>query len=452
MNKNIFGAFIFSLVLIVASDAHSGEMVVGLSPFNQSAKAENQTKSFINYLLENSNPGDKVRFYDAYNLRSLGVFEIPTNPGYRHPRAKLMVNKEVIKALLEFAEKAREPKEEEGEPSVAGAMRWPQFLRFIGENLSHSEETEVVLLGNPLYDDPKEPDYSMANDNRVPADSQLLAQKRRTPFGTKGDSELLSNIRVHLGFPNINWKSNNQNSFLVKRLWALFIEKQGGQLITFTGDLPTLLDRLKNHADAPKHDYKFNIAPKNEIALGDEKPKEFSKNDIQPAVPEKQVSIFDRALSEETVSINDAKQANFVEIGITWKGSIDLDIYCRPTSQSETLYFSHKNSKEGKYIQDFMSSPGSSNYETVVFDTPIDLNQLLIAVNFYNGTVNKPISGEIRISINNQIYAQKFEIKGKKGNSAAGRDSTLSNKKPANSNWLVIDPLQVVGIKNKDVL
>ena len=434
MNKHILAVWIVGLALILGGHAQSSEMVVGLSPFNDKAQTQSQVKAVINYLLENAKPGDKIRFYDAYNLKSLETFQVPNNKGYTNPRAKLMVNKDAVKKLLQFAEKAQRP-QGEGQPSVIGAIRAPEFLRFLGENVSINRPTNLILMGSQKYDDPSQKGFSMARGH-VPGDGHLQVSVGQSPFGMSGNPELLKNIRVHWGFPGSDRPQDNSQYF-IKRFWTLFIERQGGQLVTFTGDLPTLFDRVRSGARAPKHDYVLTSTTKLEMIL-------YRPNEVK-----EQVSIYERPLSATPVSLTVVKKAQRVEIGISWDcAQCDLDLYAQPHPKAEILYFEYTQSREGKYWKDFRVSPSSSNsYETVSFHKPVDVSQLFLAINFFKGKVSKSVDGEIRVAIGNRTYAKKFQLKANKGNKASGIESTLKNRKAANVNWLIIDPMQVVVVR-----
>ncbi len=435
MKKFILITMVLTSFMIHSTNAYSRDLIVGLSPYMEKTASKEQIKAVIGFLLESVEPGNSARIYDAYRLSSIGTFAVPNKKAYRHQKAKLLVNKRVVKKLLQFANNAVKPGGE-NMPSVTGAIRLPQFLRFLGENLSLNKETDILILGSPLYDSPTEKDFSMARGH-VPSDGHLQVSMGQSLFGMTGNTELLRNFHVHLAYPNTGLKLEDIQGFFVKRFWTLFLERQGGQLATFTSDLPTLFQRLKEKAQAPKHNYVLRQNDKLEMILY--RPKEIKKR----------VSIYERPLSTIPVSLTSMKQANNVEVSITWDcKKCDLDLYARPNPRAATIYFRNSESEEGKYIKDFRGSPQASNsFETIIFHKPIDLGQLVLAVNFFAGNVRDHINGEFRISIDNKTFGRKFQIKATRGNKGACIKETMKRRKATSLQCLIIDPLKIISIR-----
>ena len=154
-------------------------------------------------------------------------------------------------------------------------------------------------------------------------------------------------------------------------------------------------------------------------------------------------------MSVRPVAVQSTKKARNVEVSITWDcRDCDLDLYARPSPRAATLYYRHTESNEGKYIKDFRGSPRLSNsYETIVFHKPIDLGQLVLAVNFFAGKVPSRVNGEFRISLGNKTFGQKFQIKATRGNKGACIKDTLNNRKATSLQCLFIDTMKVIGIR-----
>lgn len=433
--KQIFcTAMVIGLFLVNSTIAHSRELIVGLSPNLERAESKEQVKAVIGFLLETLEPGDTARIYDAYHLKSLGTFEVPNKEAYRHKKAKLAVNKKAVRILLQFADKAQYL--DGTRPSVRGALRLPQFLRFLGENLSLAQETDLIILGSSLYDIPEEKEFSMA-EGHVPSDGHLQVPFGQSPFGMTANREVLRNLRVHLGHSTQDFMQGDHQKFFVKRFWTLFLEKQAGKLITFTSDLPTLFERVKNQVSTPKHDYELQPTTKLEMIL------------YRPNAVEKKVSIYDHPLSKKPVSLAALKNARNVEVSITWEcKNCDLDLYARPNPKAKIIYFHYPETKEGRYIKDFRGSPQLSNsYETIIFHQPVDLTQLTLAINFYGGKVRDRVKGQFRILVDKKTFAQDFQIKATSGNKGACIMETLKRQKATASQCLIIDPMRAIKVR-----
>ncbi|MDR4468472.1 MAG: hypothetical protein MRJ68_09265 [Nitrospira sp.] len=424
-------------LLALVSPAQGRDLAIGLSPYQETDAAQRQVKSVLQFLTETLESGESALLFDAYRIHTLGTFTVPNNPAYRHPKAKIQANRQTVAALLAFAKAAKAP-QGESEPGVIGAIRLPQALAFLGTNYPSSQESDIMLLGSPIYDDPSEKQFSMRR-NYIPGDGHLRKSRATTPYGIKGQDALLAKHRVHLGYPDERWKHGDHHVYHVLRFWTLYIEGQGGKLVTFTGDMTTLFERVKSKAPAPQHTYKAETTDKLEMIQ------------LRPPSVERRATIYERPLSETPVSPQALDRAENVEVGITWEcGRCDLDLYGQSDPQATALSYLNTQTPEGEYFRDWTRSPRASNgYETLAFRVPVDLGTMLLAVNFYQGSSPGGVKGELRISLNGKTYAQAFHLPASGGNSGAGRQQTLSLRRAVNEHWLVIDPLAVLG-RTKD--
>ncbi len=425
----------FLLVLFgISAQASARDMAIGFSPYLDTSIAETQINSVLKFLAETLEPGDRCVLFDAYHVQTLGIFTVPDKAVYRQPKAKIQANRQAVGAMSQFARAAKKP-HGENEPSVIGAIRIPQALRFIGQDYPAMQDSDVILLGSPIYDDPKEQAFTMRL-NHVPGDGHLTKARSVTPFGIRGQDSLLAKRRVHIAFLD-NWKQDDRHAYQVERFWALFVEGQGGQLSSFTHDLPALFQRVKSNAPSPKHDYKVESTDKLEMIL------------MRPPTVKQQTSIYERPISKAPLPASVLRQATHVEVGITWEcGGCDLDLYGQRQPGATVIWFLHTQTSDGQYYRDFRTSPSRANgYETLAYHVPVDLNHLLLAVNFYNGSSPGGVKGEVRISFNGQTYAMPFHVLAQEGNGGVGRQETLTARRAHNTAWLVIDPLEVLGIR-----
>ncbi len=422
-------------IIVLVSPAQGRDMAIGLSPYVGADAAQRQVKSVLQFLTENLQPGDRALVFDAYNTRVLGTFTIPDNPAYRHPKARIQANRQMVAALLAFAKDARAP-QAENEPRVIGAIRFPQALAFIGENYPALQDADLIVLGSPIYDDPSDRQFTM-HRQYIPQDDHLSHTRSATPFGIKGQSSLLAGRRVHLGYPDESWRLDDHHAYLIHRFWTLFIEGQGGKLSTFTGDIATLFERVKTNAPVPSHDYKRATSGKLEMIP------------LRPLTVVRKPLIRERPLSDVRIALETLRRAANVEVGITWEcASCDLDLYAKSSPMATALSYHDMKTPEGQYFQDWTSSPRAANrYETLAYSMPIDLTAMFVAVNFYNGTSPGGVHGELRISIDGQTYAKAFHLSASGGNQGAGRMQTLNVRRAANEHWLVINPMDVLGIQ-----
>jgi hypothetical protein len=439
MRNLIVSVLTLAVVLVLSTTLYARDVMIGLSPFHaDKAEAKAQVKTVIQFLLDTVEPGEQAIIFDAFHVQTLGVFAVPEKSSYRNPKAKLRINKVVVKKLLAFADQAMIPSGD-SRPSVSEALRLPHFLIFLGENHASSQNTDVLILGSPLVDDPNARGFSMAQGH-IPGDGHLQFSRRDTPYGIQGQETLLSNFRIHLAIPQGSQRDDH-HAFAVKRFWVLWVQQQGGSVATFSRDLLTVLQRIKTQAPAPS--YPFHLekidSPKLEMIL------------LRPPNVKHHTSLYERPLSKTPVSPDYLHSLNNLEVGITWRcDACDLDLYARPGPGTEILSYQHTQSPEGTYWKDWTHSPSQTNgYEIVSFTGAVDAKALFLAVNFYGGKVPEGVRGEVRISVNGETYAKDFVIHARHGNLGKGREKTLVAHIPANQQWIVIDPLQVLGLREE---
>lgn len=418
--------------LAVAQAASAKNLIVAVSPYYPPDDARRHSVALLKQLTE-LNQGSRVTLIDGYNLSIIGEFTIPDNPAYNNPKARLGVNREAVAALKRFADRAVAPGEK-GHPSVPGVVRLPQLLRYVANNFNHSGRLDVIVLGSPFYDDPREPAFTMA-DGRFPSDGHLFASQGKTPFGAAGQSGLLKNAVIHIGYGSDRIMQGERHGYFVKRFWALYVEALGGKLGGFVADVPTLFRGVKGNAVPPAHDFKPVRSGKLEMII------------LSPV--ENRQSIFERPVSKTALPQAQVVRAERVQIGISWQcASCDLDVYARPMPDAPVLYFGQTVTAHGRYWKDYRNSPQPTNgFETIGFDVPLDLRTLVIAVNFYEGEAPQGVSGEIRVSVNEHTYAVPFHITATRGNRGQDIPVLFETGKGASDHSALIDPLTIVMAK-----
>jgi hypothetical protein len=413
------GAAIFAVTTAQAKE----RLFIGVSPALGQEAAQTQARDVLEFLTKAVNPGQEAAVFDAWNLRSLGVFAVPDKPAYAQEKAKLQVNRAVAGALLRLGE--------EGNPESLpeGAVKLPQFLRFLGSNYGPLEDADIVVLGSPLYVDPQNPKQSMEG-GRMPGDDHFAMDAGASPFSVAGNEALLKGARVHIGFSGNNWAIHDGHNEAVRRLWTLFVEGQSGVLSGFTGDRATLWERAARHAGALPHAYRRGAMPAASFLP--------AKGEARP--------LFDRPLAGKAAALPETLED--VQIGIRWDcEACDLDLYVRPKKDAPVLSFVKTDSPEGLYHKDFRQSPNAAKgFETVSLKNPVSLKELAVFINWYGGKANK-VTGQIRLAANGKVYGMEFNLKAKSGNQGAGREETLNSGKPANAQWLAIDPQAVLGLR-----
>ena len=461
------------LLLLVGSKAFARDLIIGISQEVSPVVAKTQAKNIVNFLLDTLQPSDTAMVFNANSNESIAIFEVPNRSAYKHNKIKKKLLKKPIAKLLRFGEQENGLNGNNGQ-FLPGTTLWPEFLRFIADNYPAQEAVDIILFGSPLYAslNPEMKKFSMI-DGAVPGDGHLMATHSRgqTPFGTADSEQLLSNFRIHFALPNTLWKKSDQHAHFLRRFVSLYIERLGGKLISFTHDLPTVFKRVKDKVPAPTTQYALaptdklemnsyvysNITSQEVSGSGERIP---SPNILPPVTPLEnvvtpEVPIHERPISTQKVSPDKASNAQGLQVGLSWSCSrCDYDIHAQAHPNAKVLNYSNTSSIEGTYFKDHTSSPQFTTYgyETIAFKVPVDLFRLKLAANFYSGEVAQPVQVEVRISFEGKTYLKKFEMRALRGNKGEGFKETFRSGRPDNSNWIVIDPLEVIGLDRTQIL
>lgn len=417
MNKSIFGWIAVAALIWAwecpgeavsrpAVEPKGSRFIIGLSPYLDQEVKDDVYRQIIRFLLEDLKLNSSLWIYDAYDLKTIAQVDVPDVRAFKSAKTRANQFREPILKLKEFL--GRESKRPGGGSLKPQAIRFPQFMDFVADNLVRNTGSVVVaLLGNPLYIDPKEPGFSMI-DGYFPSDGHLLAGREESVFGVKGRSDRLRDVAVHFGYFGDPWVTEIHQE-KIRRFWSLYLQAQGARLDTFCGDMATVFNSMRSR-----------LGPEMEGNTGGPAwyAPDASDGKIEMLRITRDIGMADWITREVLPNVPSGPPSRTVgpmKIGIRWKGNLDLDLYATPYREAETLFFEHTRTPEGYYFKDHRSSP-EREYEFIEFETPIDVWQVEALINFYKGHAEGGASGEVRIEFDGKIYAGQFSIASAKGN------------------------------------
>ncbi|NHK29403.1 hypothetical protein FF098_015920 [Parvularcula flava] len=425
---NVFRNALAATVSILAftiCPARADSLAIGLSSSGSEELKKSEVSDTIRLLAETVRPGETGFVYNATTGELLCTFEVPDNKGYAAPKAKLNRNAACVRSLLLFAENAIGSLD-------AGTIDLPEFLRLLARNASGAPVETIVIFGSPIFSDPLSPSLSMAG-GRVPSDGHISTLRPNSSYSLSGFGKTLDGVAIHFSSEGYSWIVNDEHEYLTRRFWSLSANALGAELVTFHSDRDQVIQRVESNVRQPAERYAVSDSDKLEMIQ--------VRIDNGPYIP-----IYDRELSRENLSATALADARKVELGIRWDcPSCDIDLYARAFGGADILFFGQTRTREGIFHKDFVQGRDLMNgLETISFSAPIDLNDLLIAANFYAGDAPQGISGEIRLAVDGQTYAGEFEILAKQGNRGAELTELLKAGQSPNDGWVVIDPVTIV--------
>ncbi len=409
------------VVLFVASSLTAAEnskpatppqsFLIGLSPFLEKNVKEDVYRGIIRLLVEDLPLNSTLAIYDAFDLKSITRVTLPNARVFASPKTRANQFAGAVRDLKTFLV-SDHPKPANARLNFEDSIQVPQFLDFLAQNLtSTNPPSTVLLIGSPLYQDAKEPVFSMV-DGYFPSDGHLLAAREKSVFGSNGSAS--SPLVVHWVYFADPWL-NDLHKERVTRFWTLYFAQHGSQLAGFSGDLPTVLQGFcHTHGEqaAAAVAAKYSIDPE--------------QTKIEMLRVSRNVDVADWLTRDslQTAQKPPSIMTGPMKIGIRWKENVDLDLYAAAHSGAETLFFQHTRSPEGYYYKDHRSSPGRE-YEFIEFESPVDIREVEAMVNFYKGHCPGGARGEVRIEFDGRIYGAPFFIEaseGNRGRSGAGQE------------------------------
>ena len=393
-----------------SSGSQSGtNFIIGISPFLDNSVKDEVYRSLIRLVVEDLPLNSTLAIYDAFTLKTLAQISLPNARVFNSPKTRANQFAPAIRDLKLFlAQEHLRPTN--SRLNFEGAVRLPQFLDFLAEKLPPTDSpASVLLLGSPLYQDAKEPAFSMV-DGYFPSDGHLRASREQSVFGFTGDTATVRPLIVQWMYFGDPWV-NDLHREKVTRFWALYLERRGAKLAAFSGDLPTAVESFRQAAPGA------GASAKHWTADGDQ-------TKIEMLRVSRGVEMTDWLTRDTLPAAAQVPPSTLVgpmKIGIRWKEKVDLDLYATPRPGAETLYFEHVRSPEGYYYKDHRSSPGRE-YEFIEFESPVDVRQVEAFVNFYKGDCPGGARGEVRIEFDGRIYGAPFSMPAERGNlGRAGR-------------------------------
>ncbi len=402
-------------------------LVVGISPFLDAAVKDAVFRSLVRLIVADLPLKSKLEIHDAYNLRLIARVAIPDLPVFHSPKTRANQFAGAIGELKQFLARDNARPEGARPGSFTAAIRLPQFCEFLTQDHPPTEDAgrpAVLLIGSPLYEDAREPAFSMVG-GYFPSDGHLRASREQSVYGLNQVEHSPPGPQVYWAYFGDPWLSDLHRE-KVARFWTLYLERRGGRLASFSADLATALAA-------------FTAGLPGQTAAAHGWTADSRTTKLEMLRASRTVQQVDWLTGEAPESSPPPTQmVGPLKIGIRWSEDIDLDLYAAPGREAEFLFFQHPRSSEGYYFKDQRSSPGRE-YEFIEFETPVDVRQLRAFVNFYEGSRPGGPHGEVRIEFQNRIYSGRFSIAAATGNEGRSGQSQ-------GAHWTKIPVLDILGI------
>lgn len=131
-----------------------------------------------------------------------------------------------------------------------GRVNLPLLAQTI-KQLKLPPETQVVVMGNPLYlNDSKDEFFSMST-GRVPSDSCLFVDPKLNVYSIVGREKGLADQYWHMGWPDDSVFEDDTHRQAVLRFWSLYFQAQSARLVTAQASLEAAVVAARDGAVEP---------------------------------------------------------------------------------------------------------------------------------------------------------------------------------------------------------
>lgn len=187
-------------------------------------------------------PGDTLRIFDGARRTQIGdALKMPAEA--RTPVLQLKAATPVIKAFLDFLKNDVWTGSGRENPVPQDERLSTLNLPLIASDEVQEKNARILLIGSPLYYDDVP-----AHDMRQGwlSDGYFNQDRSVTVFSIAGKKDNLKDASVRFCILDPSWGTANKlaHQEMVKRFWAIFIRECGGNLVSFSPDLPKQLEQL----------------------------------------------------------------------------------------------------------------------------------------------------------------------------------------------------------------
>lgn len=457
-NRNLLSA-VLMLGVCGACDAGASmharrHFVVGLPPHMDQTAAKDALQAARKLLLRAA-PGDRVGFFDAYNMRKIAACEIANGSD----RARALKLKSVFAALNEHIQNATA----DAGP-VQNQVRAPQFFDFVGTSVRPAGGSVTLLVfSSHDYSDARDPAFVFGGLT-YPGDGFVNAPSSRSIYGTADRKTLLQGTVVHWSLSG-SFASELVRT-RVRRFWKVELEGMSAVLATFAASADEVVDRALAGASEPvtselidAHETELTMHSIVQVAHPSAR-----EECISPTKPERAGAAADGSAAQPTtppttepVSATQAVASaisalptsiDSIDLAAVWTTQVagargaDVDVYLRPAGSPVELCYRATSTPDGRcrYLRDIReAAPGIDDHrwvatwEVVQLDPATSLDESTCWLNLFKGT-DSPISGIVRLAIDGKAATTSFSFPAGPGNHGGN-----AGTRETDPNWIRID-------------
>lgn len=260
-------------------------------------------------------------------------------------------------------------------------------------SLNQYSDAEIYIVDSP---------FSVSKDNHLPmnkgfpSDSYVHTSSEKSPFGVASEiiDDKFTTQKIHWFFSKSESFVNDYHQQSLQRFYALYFHSLKRELCHFSSDVSLIEEK-----SCLVPDYKFG-------AGGSDEKMEFN---IIGSVP---VSWDENAIAK----VKPTKITDSLELLLKWECDSDLDLYVSKKGETEELSYKLPVTSFGSLIKDFTQGAAKQTlgWEHVVFDKPINLRDINLHVNYYQG--KGLCNYTLKAKFGDQVYSYISRLSSDSGN------------------------------------
>jgi|GEM_PF-1595942 len=440
---------------------------IGVSPYYSPTDGKRVRDALLNFVLSQSPPGNSIDLCDAFNLETIASINVPNVAAkYDSAASRARMLQQPLANLVRWFNQqmsATQPEEFRGSAAV-------RTVEWLDQMSSAPSQSHIVLvIGNPLRIDPREPAFNMTPD-LIPSDGHLVALPEQSLFSITGKTNRLQGSLVHWTYLSESVWANELHAQRVRRFWCLWFGLQSGSLASFSPDLNSVLALVPRKGVPPIGHFQIDTND-TKVMMLTAVPREVprwlpqatgetngpTRTNMPPsgkstAAPEKpaasrQAPARSPAATVAPAVVTQLPAWNLAQtinsplfVGVAWESAdaaLDVDLYVKPFPDAAELSFQRVRTPQGYYVYDWRQPNSRRDYEWVCLQPPVRLDQTTIWLNLFKG--HGPISGTVAVHFDNKTYSGGFHIAASRGN--GGAHATVRRFSPS---WTHVDLAQVM--------
>lgn len=392
-------------------------------------------------------PGSRISLFDGTALKLISRMKIPVtdNEAERYNATEADLNDFKRFAGRHWLKRGTQTVADET-INIAGIADHLNLA--FSDGPAGSREICTLIIGSTVQ--VGDPAFSMSG-GRIPSDGLIAASRDQSPvFGTGGRGNL-SGFSVNI---LTSTEASSRYGQSINRVWHLFFGALNAGVATYTSDAKIAWERFascQKRAAATEWNETRNITAMIE-SEAPAHPTPAPERQVEPPTTTPAPPVLTQGPGgappghEWLTAPIDTRQppAPRVEnaisplIGIRWDASqcrrpndVDLDIHVQTAPGRPWIYFGGGNGTAGGMLrEDLRQPPAEGAHEFVELKGAVDLRELTILVNVWEGACANGVSGVVRALVSGSVYETPFTIKANGSLGRGGREGKAWIKIP----------------------